>query len=193
MNVQAITRYARISPFKVREVTRLIQGLPATDALDLLRFAPKKAAFLVRKTLQSAIANAENNNNLRVEHLTVLSAVAGEGPTIKRFMPRARGSASPIRKRTSHIQIIVTDELPIPEKRQRGTSKKSTRRKPAAQAPAAAPSGAADSTPATPAAPATEEPTPATPAAPSPAPAPEPTTPPAASSSTTESGTPEKI
>ena len=113
MQVQSIYRNARISAFKAREVTREIQGLPATDALDLLRFVPKKAAPLVRKTLASAVANAENNNNLNVANLVVKEAVVGEGPTLNRFQPKARGSAGPIRKRTSHIRIIVTDEIEI--------------------------------------------------------------------------------
>lgn len=113
MQVKSEYKYARISAFKAREVTREIQGLPATDALDILRFTPKKAAALVSKTLKSAIANAENNNNLRAEKLVVKEAVVGEGPTLKRFVPKARGSAGPIRKRTSHIKIIVTDEIEI--------------------------------------------------------------------------------
>jgi large subunit ribosomal protein L22 len=128
MEVKSSYRYARISAFKVREVTREIQGIPATDALDLLRFTPKKAAGLVGKTLKSAIANAENNNNLRVETLTVREAVVGEGPTIKRFIPKARGSAGPIRKRMSHIFITLTDELPI-ERREPRSKKKASKKK----------------------------------------------------------------
>jgi large subunit ribosomal protein L22 len=113
MNVISTYKYARISAFKAREVTREIQGLPVSAALDLLAFTPRKAALLVSKTLKSAIANAENNNNLRAETLVVREAVVGEGPTMKRFQPKARGSAGPIRKRTSHIRIIVTDEIAI--------------------------------------------------------------------------------
>src|SRR5690349_20393248 len=111
MQVTSTYRYARISAFKAREVTREIQGRSASDALDLLTFSPKKAAVLVKKTLRSAIANAENNNDLRVDNLLVKEAVVGEGPTFKRFRARARGGASPIRKRTSHIRIVLTDEL----------------------------------------------------------------------------------
>ncbi|MET0252956.1 MAG: 50S ribosomal protein L22 [Terrimicrobiaceae bacterium] len=124
MQVRSTYRFARISAFKAREVTREIQGLPASDALDLLRFVPKKAAGLVRKTLASAIANAENNNNLNVSNLVVQEAVVGEGPTSKRFQPKARGSAGPIRKRTSHIRIILTDEIEI-KRREKSGSKKS--------------------------------------------------------------------
>jgi large subunit ribosomal protein L22 len=123
MQVQSTYRYARISAFKAREVTREIQGLPATDALSVLRFTPKKAAALISKTLKSAIANAENNNNLRVENLVVQEAIVGEGPTIKRFVPKARGSAGPIRKRTSHIKITLSDEIEI---KRREPKKKST-------------------------------------------------------------------
>jgi large subunit ribosomal protein L22 len=111
MQVTSTYRYARISAFKAREVTREIQGHSAADALDLLSFSPKKAASLVKKTLKSAIANAENNAELKVDTLLVKEAVVGEGPTIKRISPRARGSASPILKRTSHIRIVLTDEL----------------------------------------------------------------------------------
>ncbi len=140
MQVQSTYRYARISAFKAREVTREIQGLPATDALSVLRFTPKKAAALISKTLKSAIANAENNNNLRVENLVVKEAVVGEGATIKRFIPKARGSAGPIRKRTSHIKITLTDEVEIKrreaKKKTAGKAKKASKPK-AEKAPAA--------------------------------------------------------
>lgn len=140
MQVQSTYRYARISAFKAREVTREIQGLPAADALSILRFTPKKAAALISKTLKSAIANAENNNNLRVENLVVQEAIVGEGPTLKRFVPKARGSAGPIRKRTSHIKITLTDEIEIkrrePKKKTAGKAKKAAAPK-AAKAPAA--------------------------------------------------------
>jgi large subunit ribosomal protein L22 len=112
MEVRSIYKYARISPFKVREVTREIQGLPVSAALDVLAFTPKKAAFLINKTLKSAIANAENNANLKADGLIVKEAVVGEGPTFKRMNTRARGSGSRILKRTSHIRIVLTDEVP---------------------------------------------------------------------------------
>jgi len=113
MQIRAIYRGAHISAFKCREVTREIQGLPVSAALDVLTFTPRKAARLVEKTLRSAIANAENNNDLRAQNLVVEEAVVGEGSTIKRFRPKARGSAGPIRKRTSHISITLTDEIEI--------------------------------------------------------------------------------
>src|SRR5438309_12032254 len=113
MEVSSTYRYAKISPFKVREVTRAIQGLPVSAALDLLAFTPKKAAGLINKTLKSAVANAENNANLKVAGLVVKEAVVGEGPTMKRMMPRARGSGSRILKRTSHIRIVLSDEIEV--------------------------------------------------------------------------------
>ena len=113
MEVRAIYRYAKISPFKAREVTRAIQGLPVSAALDLVAFSPKKAAALVSKTLKSAVANAENNAQLRVDGLVVKEAIVGEGPTMKRMMARARGSGSRILKRSSHIRIVLTDEIKI--------------------------------------------------------------------------------
>ena len=121
MEVRSIYKYARISPFKVREVTREIQGLPVSAALDVLAFTPKKAAFLINKTLKSAIANAENNANLKADGLVVKEAVVGEGPTFKRMMTRARGSGSRILKRTAHIRIVLTDEKP--EQKQAATEK----------------------------------------------------------------------
>src|SRR5919109_5687833 len=113
MEVRSIHRYARISAFKAREVTREIQGLPVSAALDILAFTPKKAAILVNQTLKSAIANAENNANLKADGLVVKEAVVGEGPTFKRMKTRARGSVSRILKRTSHIRIVLSDEIPI--------------------------------------------------------------------------------
>jgi large subunit ribosomal protein L22 len=113
MEVKAIYRYVRMSAFKMRDVTREIQGKPVAVALDIVAFSPKKAAFIVQKTLKSAVANAENNHNLRAEKLVVKEAVAGEGATIKRFIPKARGSAGPIRKRTCHVFITLSDEIPV--------------------------------------------------------------------------------
>ncbi len=118
MEVKAEHRYAKISAFKVREVTREIQGLPAEQALEIVRLIPKKAARLISKVLASAIANAENNNNsenktLRAENLVVKTAVAGEGPTMKRMHTRARGGGARINKRTAHIKITLTEAEPI--------------------------------------------------------------------------------
>ena len=109
MEIVSIYKGARLSAFKCREVTREIQGLSVSNALDLLTHTPRKAARLVEKTLRSAVANAEQNANLRADRLVVREAVVGEGPTLKRFQPKARGSAGPIRKRTSHIRITVAE------------------------------------------------------------------------------------
>jgi large subunit ribosomal protein L22 len=139
MQIKSIYRGARISAFKCREVTREIQGLPVAAALDLLAFTPRKAAVLIAKTLKSAVANAENNNNLRVDRLVVQEATVGEGPTFKRFQPKARGSAGPIRKRTSHIRIILTDEIEIKPKRKAKKSPAKKSSKPAARKQTAKP------------------------------------------------------
>jgi large subunit ribosomal protein L22 len=131
MQVRATYRYAKISAFKVREVTRAIQGLPVSAALDLVAFSPKKAAGLIAKTLKSAVANAENNANLRVDGLVVKEATVGEGPTMKRLMTRARGSGSQILKRSSHIRIILTDEIEIKtrDKKKKSGAKKASGKK----------------------------------------------------------------
>jgi large subunit ribosomal protein L22 len=124
MQILSTYKYAHISAFKAREVTREIQGLPAASALDLLAFSPKKAAVMVAKTLKSAIANAENNANLRADTLVVKEAMVGEGPTAKRFQPKARGSAGPILKRSSHIRIVLTDEIEISKRGAKKTAAK---------------------------------------------------------------------
>ena len=145
MQVRSTYRYAKISPFKVREVTRAIQGLPVSAALDLVAFSPKKAAGLIAKTLKSAVANAENNANLRVDGLVVKEATVGEGPTMKRMMTRARGSGSTIRKRSAHIRIILTDEIEIKTRDKKkggkkpGASKKKTQTKAAKESKKAEP------------------------------------------------------
>ncbi len=127
MQVSSTYRYAKISPFKAREVTREIQGLPVSAALDLVAFSPKKAAALINKTLKSAVANAENNANLRVDSLVVKEAIVGEGPTMKRMMTRARGSGSQILKRSSHIRIVLTDEIEIQTREKKKAQKKKTK------------------------------------------------------------------
>jgi len=114
MDVQAITRYARMSHQKMREVTREIQGLPASRALDVLKFTPRKSARMVLKTLRSAIANAENNASLAADTLIVKEAVVGTGPTFKRWKASARGMAAPRLRRTCHIKIVLSPvEKPV--------------------------------------------------------------------------------
>jgi large subunit ribosomal protein L22 len=109
MEVQALTRYARMSPKKVREVARTIQGRKASEAVDFLMLVPRKSAKLIAKTLKSAIANAENNNNLSADSLVVKSAIIENGPVLKRFKAGARGTAMPRRKKMSHIRIVLSD------------------------------------------------------------------------------------
>jgi large subunit ribosomal protein L22 len=115
MEVKAIAKFVRISPRKAHDLARAIQGRSVADALNITNFSDRKAAFFLGKTLKSAIANAENNAELSVDDLVVREAVVEQGPTLKRFMPRARGSASPILKRTSHIRIVLTDNKPSPK------------------------------------------------------------------------------
>ncbi|HKS36037.1 MAG TPA: 50S ribosomal protein L22 [Verrucomicrobiae bacterium] len=109
MEVQAITRNVRMSAQKVREVVRQIQGMNALQAQAVLAVVSRKSARFVAKTLKSAIANAENNNGLKPETLRVKEAVAGAATTLKRFTPKARGSAGPILKRNCHIKIVLSD------------------------------------------------------------------------------------
>ena len=109
MEVFALTRNARMSPKKVREVARTIQGRMAIDAVEYLTLIPRKSARLIVKTLKSAIANAENNNNLASDTLTVKSAIVENGPVLKRFKAGAKGTAMPRRKKMSHIRIVLTD------------------------------------------------------------------------------------
>ena len=124
MEVRSVYKYARISPLKARDVAREIQGMPVSAALDTLQYTPKKSAVLIEKTLKSAIANAENNHDLDSESLVIRSAMVGEGPSFRRFKPRARGSASPIQKRTAHITIILSDEIELPEPKQKRNKNK---------------------------------------------------------------------
>ena len=112
MKVSATTKYVRMSPSKVRDLARSITGKPVAEALHITEHTARKAAFQLGKTLKSAIANAENNAEMNVEELYVLSAVVNEGPTLKRFKPKARGMYGPLQKKTSHIEVTLTDERP---------------------------------------------------------------------------------
>ena len=114
MEVQLSRRNARMSPKKVREVARTIQGRMANDAVEYLTLIPRKSARLIAKTLKSAIANAENNENLAADSLTVKSAVVENGPVLKRFKAGAKGFAMPRRKKMSHIRIILSNGEPQP-------------------------------------------------------------------------------
>jgi large subunit ribosomal protein L22 len=132
----ARARYVRVTPMKARRVVELIQGRGAQEALAVLEFAPQAASALVSKVLASAMANAQNNLELDPDTLVVYRAFVDEGPTLKRFRPRAQGRAYRIRKRTSHITVEVES---VPERQaaqrrsggrsrggQAGTGKKAT-------------------------------------------------------------------
>lgn len=117
MEVHAITKNVRMSPQKMREVVRQIQGLPAPHAQAVLAVVPRKGARIVAKTLKSAIANAEDlkthkqeYRNMNTEGLVVKEAVAQTASIIRRFTPKARGSAGPILKRNCHVKIVLSDE-----------------------------------------------------------------------------------
>lgn len=112
MEVKSTTKYVRLSPKKARDVAREIQGLKADNALDILNYTPKKSAQLIAKTLKTAIADAEHNFSLNTDSLFVKEATIGIGPALKRFKPRAKGSAGAIRRPTAHIFITLTDEAP---------------------------------------------------------------------------------
>jgi large subunit ribosomal protein L22 len=117
MEVKSTTKYVRLSPKKARDVAREIQGLPVSSALDILTFTPKKAAQLIGKTLKTAIADAENNFSLDASTLIIKEAVIGSAPTQRRFKPRAKGSAGPILRRSSHISITLVGSAPEKKKR----------------------------------------------------------------------------
>ena len=110
MKVRAQAKYVRQSPYKVRLVLDLVRGMPVDDARATLDFTNRRAAPTIRKVLDSAVANAEHNFALDADELVISEAYADEGPTLKRWRPRARGRATRINKRTSHITIVVADD-----------------------------------------------------------------------------------
>ena len=109
MEVLSKHRFARTSPQKARLVADQIRGLPVAKALEVLSFSLKGAAVLIKKTLNSSIANAEHNHSLDIDNLKVAKIFVDEGPTMKRIMPRAKGRADRINKRTSHITVVVSE------------------------------------------------------------------------------------
>ncbi|NLT73147.1 MAG: 50S ribosomal protein L22 [Chloroflexi bacterium] len=108
LEVRAVAKYIGMSAQKVRLVADLVRGMPATRALDVLRFTPRAAAHEVRKVVQSAVANAEENYGLAADELYVAAITADEGPTLKRGRPGARGRYKPILKRSSHITVVLS-------------------------------------------------------------------------------------
>jgi large subunit ribosomal protein L22 len=131
----AKARFVRVSPTKARRVIDLVRGKSVADALDILRWAPQAASLPVAKVIASAAANAQNNNGLDPSTLVVASVYADDGPTAKRIRPRAQGRAFRIRRRTSHITVVVESR---PTKDARGSQSASTVRARRAQASKAA-------------------------------------------------------
>jgi large subunit ribosomal protein L22 len=132
----AIARFVRVSPRKARRVIDLVRGRSVADALDILRWAPQAASEPVAKVIASAAANAQNNNGLDPATLVVATVYADEGPTAKRIRPRAQGRAFRIRRRTSHITVVVESR---PAKDQRSAKSSRTRRAEGSKAAAKAP------------------------------------------------------
>jgi large subunit ribosomal protein L22 len=110
VEAKAVAKYIRISPRKVGLVLNMIRGKDIDEAFAILKFTPNKAAGIVEKVLKSAVANAENNNGLDKENLYISKAVADQGPILKRNMPRAMGRSNLMRRRTSHITVIVNEK-----------------------------------------------------------------------------------
>jgi large subunit ribosomal protein L22 len=110
MESKAVAKYVRISPRKARLVMNEVRGKKAGDAITKLTFSPQKAATLLKKLIESAVANAESSTDIDVDKLYIKRIFADEGPTLKRFRPRAMGRATRIRKRTSHLTVILDEE-----------------------------------------------------------------------------------
>lgn len=110
MEAKAIARTVRIAPRKARLVVDLIRGKSVDEALAILRYTPRAASPIVEKVLKSAVANAEHNYNIDTANLVVDKVFVDEGPTMKRYKARARGRATQINKRTSHITVVVSDQ-----------------------------------------------------------------------------------
>ena len=146
---RARASYVRTSAYKAREVLDLIRGKSCADALDILAFSERDVALPISKVLDSALANAEHNDGLDVDELYVSACYADEGPTLKRWRPRARGRATRIRKRTCHITVIVsrydpeTLEKVLAKQSQRGIAAAEARRRRVARSRAAAQTEAA--------------------------------------------------
>lgn len=110
MESRAVARYIRISPRKAGQVVDLIRGKKLGEALNILRYTPNAGAEIVEKVVRSAAANAEHNHGMNVAELFVAEAYVDQGPTLKRVMPRARGRADRIRKRMSHVTVVLRDK-----------------------------------------------------------------------------------
>ena len=108
--VWAVAKFARVSTRRAREVAALVRGKQVEEAMAILKFTPRKAAAVIAKVIKSAMANAENNHDMKHENLYVAEIYANQGPTLKRIRPAAKGSAVRIRKRTSHITIVLREK-----------------------------------------------------------------------------------
>ncbi|OPJ54890.1 50S ribosomal protein L22 [Alkalithermobacter paradoxus] len=109
MEAKAIAKYVRVTPRKAGQIADLVRGKNVNEALAILKYTPRAAAPIVAKVIKSAAANAENNQNMDVDKLYIAEIYANQGPTMKRFMPRAMGRATTIRKRTSHIGVVLKE------------------------------------------------------------------------------------
>lgn len=109
MEAKAIAKYVHVSARKAGQVCDLVRGKNVNEALAILKFTPRYASEVVAKVIKSAAANAENNHEMDADKLYISHIVANQGPTMKRFMPRAQGRATEIRKRTSHIEVVVKE------------------------------------------------------------------------------------
>jgi len=109
MEVRAVAKYVRISPTKVRRVATTIKGKPVEDALNLLGYMPQRSAKILAKVIRSAVANADQKPGIDVDSLSVSNIAVNQGPSLKRFRPRAMGRATRILKRTSHVTIVLAE------------------------------------------------------------------------------------
>ena len=110
MEVRAVLRYVRISPQKVRMLISAVKGKPVEEGLDILKFMPQKAAYIIEKVVRSAVANADQSPDIDVDALVIRNIIADQGPVLKRFRARARGRGTRILKRTAHITVILAEE-----------------------------------------------------------------------------------
>jgi large subunit ribosomal protein L22 len=110
METNAVAKFVRISPRKIRLVMDQVRGKRVDEALNMLSFAPQKGALILKKLIDSAVANAEQNSGVDVDSLFVKRVYADEGPTLKRFRPRAQGRATKIRKRSSHLTVVLDEK-----------------------------------------------------------------------------------
>ncbi len=129
VRVRAVARHVRISPYKARQIADLVRGKDLAEARFITAFSPAGAARVVGKVLESAVANAEHNNGLRADDLVVVGCYVDEGATLKRWRPRAYGRATRIRKRTSHITVVVAEREELESKGRRAKKRRAAARK----------------------------------------------------------------